>query len=143
MVFGWEDSHDAYQQVNDDGNRAELSHEVLAGGAAFGAFKLFEDRQRKEGKPVSHQFAKELLVGLAGVEVDRLAETKGADYIDRERAKHEAKKSAEKMYDDHYGGQDQYIPTSRAHQTGCNNNSDRTGGRYKQCLFGHYRLTHI
>jgi hypothetical protein len=66
------------------------------------------------GKPVSHQFAKELLVGLAGVEVDRLAETKGADYIDRERAKHEAKKSAEKMYDDHYGGQDQYDPNQQA-----------------------------
>ena len=29
------------------------------------------------GKPVSHQFAKEMLAGLAGVEVDRLAETYG------------------------------------------------------------------
>jgi len=62
------------------------------------------------GKPVSHQFAKELLVGLAGVEVDRLAETKGADYIDRERAKHEAKKNAEHMYDEHYGNQENYDP---------------------------------
>jgi Protein of unknown function (DUF3759) len=62
------------------------------------------------GKPVSHQFAKELLVGLAGAEVDRLAETKGADYIDRERAKHEAKKNAEHMYDQHYGNEDNYDP---------------------------------
>jgi len=29
------------------------------------------------GKPVSHQFAKELLAGFAGAEVDKLAETKG------------------------------------------------------------------
>jgi cysteine synthase len=64
----------------------------------------------KLGKPVSHQFAKELLVGLAGAEVDRLAETKGADYIDRERAKHEAKKNAEHMYDQHYGNEDNYDP---------------------------------
>lgn len=62
------------------------------------------------GKPVSHQFAKELLVGLAGVEVDRLAETKGADYIDREKAKREAKKNAEHMYDQHYGNEDNYNP---------------------------------
>ena len=56
--------------------------------------KLFEDRQRKagkancsslqihcsqslSGKPVSHEFAKELLAGIAGGEADRLAETKG------------------------------------------------------------------
>jgi hypothetical protein len=69
------------------------------------------------GKPISHQFAKELLVGFAGVEVDRLAETKGADYIDRERAKHEAKKNAEHLYDEHYGREDNYDPErSRPHE---------------------------
>lgn len=98
---------------------------------------MFEDKQRDDGKPVSHQFAKELLVGLAGVEADRLAETKGEDFIDRERTKHSAKKNvcvqsseivmivkvltfylkAEHMYDDHYGGQDQYDPQQqRPHQ---------------------------
>ncbi len=57
--------------------------------------KLFEDNQRKQGtqysrlasfvplahrsvgKPVSHAFAKELLAGFAGGEVDKLAETHG------------------------------------------------------------------
>ena len=29
------------------------------------------------GKPVSHQFAKELLAGFAGGEIDKLAETHG------------------------------------------------------------------
>lgn len=49
------------------------------------------------GKPISHQFAKELLVGFAAAEVDKLAETKGEDWFDKERAKHEAKKNAEHM----------------------------------------------
>jgi hypothetical protein len=34
----------------DTGNHASLGHEVLAGGAAFAAMKVFEDRQRKEGE---------------------------------------------------------------------------------------------
>jgi hypothetical protein len=65
------------------------------------------------GKPVSHQFAKELLVGIAGAEVDKLAETKGMDFIDREKAKRHAKDNVENMYDQHYvqnQGADQYDP---------------------------------
>ena len=65
------------------------------------------------GKPVSHQFAKELLAGFAGGEVDRLCETKGADYIDRERAKRDARQNAEQLYDQHYGDQDQYDPNQQ------------------------------
>lgn len=67
-------------------------------------------RHRITGQPVSHAFAKEMLAGLAGAEVDKLVETKGEDFFDRERSKHEAKKRAENLYDQHYGGQDQYDP---------------------------------
>ena len=80
----------------------------MAGGAAFAGFKAFEDHQRKEGQPVNHAFAKELLAGFAGAEVDKLAETKGADWVDREKAKHHARENAEHMYDEHYGGYDNY-----------------------------------
>ena len=62
---------------------------------------------------MSHAFAKELLAGFAGAEVDKLAETKGEDFFDREKAKHQAKKRAEDLYDDHYvnnQGADQYDP---------------------------------
>jgi hypothetical protein len=128
------ESHDAYQQVYDNqgDNQASLGHELIAGAASFAAFKTFEDHQRKEGKSecshahrrkpagtiltcdkgkqVNHQFAKEVLAGFAGAEVDRLAETKGEDFIDRERAKHDAKRNAEHMYDEHYGQYDQYDP---------------------------------
>lgn len=62
------------------------------------------------GKPVSHQFAKELLAGFAGAEVDKLAETKGADWIDREKAKRQARENAEQLYDQQYGQYDQYNP---------------------------------
>ncbi|KAL3422892.1 putative CipC-like antibiotic response protein [Phlyctema vagabunda] len=112
MVFGWGESEQAYNDVQSD-NQSSFGHEALAGAASFGAFKIFEDRQRAEGKPVSHQFAKEMLVGLAGAEIDKLAETKGEDFVDRERAKHAAKQNVERMYDDHYiNGQnaDQYDP---------------------------------
>lgn len=47
------------------------------------------------GKPVEHAFAKELLAGFAAAEVDKLAETKGEDFVDREKAKREAKRNAE------------------------------------------------
>ena len=62
---------------------------------------------------MSHQFAKELLAGFAGAEVDKLAETKGEDFFDREKAKHQAKKRAEELYDNHYVDNhraDQYDP---------------------------------
>lgn len=101
MPFGWGDSEQSYDRVYNNDNfeehKSSLSHEVIAGGAAFAGFKAFEDHQRKEGKSVSHAFAKELLAGFAAAEVDKLAETKGEDWFDREKAKHEAKRSAERM----------------------------------------------
>ena len=66
-------------------HQARFSHELIGGAAAFAGFKAFEDHQRKEGKVVNHAFAKELLVGFAGAEIDKLAETKGEDFFDRER----------------------------------------------------------
>ena len=82
-------------------HEAKFSHELVSGAASFEAMKLFEDHQRKEGKhdqrfpttpfrskadnpcrhtgkQVDHQFAKELLAGFAGGEIDKLAETHGA-----------------------------------------------------------------
>lgn len=49
------EAQDHYNQVyqQDDDNKAEFSHELLAGGASFMAMKMFEDRQRKEGKRIT------------------------------------------------------------------------------------------
>lgn len=82
----------------------------MAGGAAFEAMKLFEDRQRKNGETVKHGLAKEMLAGLAAAEVDKLAETKGMDYLDREKAKHHAKKQVEHLYEQQHGQYDEYNP---------------------------------
>jgi len=62
------------------------------------------------GETVNHGLAKELLAGFAVAEVDKLVETKGLDYIDREKAKHQAKKQAEHLYDEQYGSESQYDP---------------------------------
>lgn len=71
---------------------------------------MFEDKQRKEGKPVSHAFAKEALASVAGAEVDKLFESKGLNALDKEKAKHHAKEHAKENYDRHYGDKEQWHP---------------------------------
>lgn len=109
--FGWDDSQDSHEQVyGGRQHEAKFSHELIAGAASFEAFKAFEDHQRREGKPVSHAFAKEALVGLAGAEVDKLFETKGLNEFDKIQAKRHAEENAQHLYDQHYGGRDQWHP---------------------------------
>ncbi|MCJ1321798.1 hypothetical protein MMC17_008553 [Xylographa soralifera] len=121
-MFGWDDAEQAHQQVYQQGggydnpdpdNKGKFSHELIAGGAAFEGFKLYEDHQRKEGKTVNHQFAKEVLAGFVGGEVDKLAETHGMNEYDRYEARKHATESAGNMYDQHYvqnEGANQYNP---------------------------------
>ncbi|RSH86238.1 uncharacterized protein EHS24_004476 [Apiotrichum porosum] len=89
----------AERTINADPNNPEhqghLSHELIGGAAAFAAARAYEQKQEREGKPANHALAKELLAAFAGAEVDKLAETKGLSFLDREKAKHEAKKQAE------------------------------------------------
>jgi len=96
-------------------HKAKFWHEVCAGGAGFEAMKKFEEHQRKEGKPVDHVKAKEILAAFAGAAVDRFAETKGEDFIDRKKAKHAATEQAKALYDQQYGSQDQYDPSQACH----------------------------
>ncbi|OJJ99785.1 hypothetical protein ASPACDRAFT_60614 [Aspergillus aculeatus ATCC 16872] len=104
MAWGWDESNEAHRQVynGEQHHEAKFSHELLAGAASFEGMKLFEDHQRKEGKPVSHAFAKELLAGIVGSQIDRLAETKGMDEVDKIRAKKHAQENAHQMYEEHY-----------------------------------------
>lgn len=113
--MGWfDDSQQDHEQFHNEG---KFSHELVAGAASFEGFKLWEDHQRKEGKTVNHAFAKELLAGFVGGEVDKLAETKGRDewdrHEDKERIKKQARERASNMYDEHYGNQDDYNPRDR------------------------------
>jgi len=76
---------------------------------------------------VNHAFAKELLAGFVGGEVDKLAETHGMNEYDKFEARKHAKESAENMYDEHYvRGQnaDQYDPNQYGPPKQLNYNND-------------------
>lgn len=92
--------------------------------------KLFEDNNRKNGKhplpishlprqhltfagePVKHQFVKEALAGLAAAEVDKLAETKGEDWVreHKQKTKERAIQQSQELYDSQYGNGNDYNP---------------------------------
>lgn len=50
----------------------------------------------QNGKPATHAKAVELIATLTAGAVDHYIESKGLDEIDREKAKHKAKKDAER-----------------------------------------------
>ncbi|KAF7352733.1 Mitochondrial carrier protein [Mycena venus] len=111
MAFGWlhklhkSDYREekAYEQVvnaEKPEHKAALSHELIAAAAAYEAAKKYEEHCAANGKPDSHAKAKELMAAFSGAFVDRMVETKGLDTIDKEKAKHDAKKRAEEQSDE-------------------------------------------
>lgn len=95
-MFGFGDHHS--QVYNETVHKSSWTHELIAGAAAFEAMKAYEDRQ--EG--ASHKLTKEIFAALAAAEADKLFETKGLDFLDRERAKSQAEANAERIYDEKY-----------------------------------------
>ncbi|KZT39617.1 putative phosphoglycerate mutase family protein [Sistotremastrum suecicum HHB10207 ss-3] len=97
--MGWFDDNSdqaqAYDQVTNRPHEASWSHELIAGAASYEAAKAYENHVAENGQPPSHEKAKELLAGFVGAFVDREVETRGLDYIDREKAKHHARQQAE------------------------------------------------
>lgn len=52
-MFGFDESREKRDEIyNGQPHESHLSHELVAGGAAFEAMKLFEDRQRSEGMSI-------------------------------------------------------------------------------------------
>ncbi|KAH8555825.1 hypothetical protein BGW37DRAFT_419421 [Umbelopsis sp. PMI_123] len=99
---------EAYEQVQavqvpTEEHKANWTHELIGGAAAFEAMRLYEQKAEKEGKKDDHAFAKEILAGIAGATVDGLVESKGLNFIDREKAKHHATQEAEKLYRERTG----------------------------------------
>jgi len=92
----------AYDTVVNSPHKAALSHELLAAAASYEAAKAYEDHEAKNGKPPTHQAVKELLAGFAGAFIDRMVETKGLDYVDKEEAKYQAKHHVNKAVDEHW-----------------------------------------
>ncbi|KAJ5103207.1 hypothetical protein N7532_003736 [Penicillium argentinense] len=88
-------NYQEYSQ-NPEEHQAKFSHELIGGAAAYEAMKAYEDHEAREGKVDDHAKAKEIVAGLAGAFIDREFETKGLDFIDREKAKRHAE---ERCYD--------------------------------------------
>ncbi|KAH9467078.1 hypothetical protein H4Q26_000687 [Puccinia striiformis f. sp. tritici PST-130] len=80
-------------------SQSGISHELISGAAAYEAAKSWEDHKKRNGEPEDHAKAKEIAAGIAGAFVDRMVETHGLDYIDREKAKREARERVESAID--------------------------------------------
>ncbi|KAJ9203695.1 hypothetical protein DTO166G4_8140 [Paecilomyces variotii] len=93
---------DNHAEFTGSEHKAELSHELIAGAASYEAAKAYEKHVAENGQPPSHEKAKEILAGLAGAFIDREVETRGLDYVDRERAKRHARENIEQGYTEDY-----------------------------------------
>ncbi|KAG8743512.1 hypothetical protein FRC10_011903 [Ceratobasidium sp. 414] len=91
---GDSDQAQAHDLVTNRPHEASWTHELIAGAASYEAAKAYEEHVARNGKPTSHEKAKEILAGLAGAFVDRIVETKGLDFIDKEKAKRHAHQQA-------------------------------------------------
>ncbi|KAJ3789143.1 hypothetical protein F5050DRAFT_1711613 [Lentinula boryana] len=100
MGFFSDDSEQAqaWDQVNNAPHKAELSHELLAAAASYEAAKAYEKHVADNGEPDSHATRNELLATFAGGFIDRIVETKGLDFIDKEKAQYHAKKQLEEQF---------------------------------------------
>jgi hypothetical protein len=67
------------------------------------AMKAYEDHIRNTGEQVSHPRMKEMLAAFATAEVDKLFQTHGLDFLDREQAKRRAVHQAHHLAEERYG----------------------------------------
>ncbi|KAG9079549.1 hypothetical protein FRC06_007666 [Ceratobasidium sp. 370] len=104
--MGWfsddSDQAQAYDQVTNKPHEASWTHELIAGAASFEAAKAYEEHVAQNGRPDSHAKAKEFIAGAIGAFVDREVETRGLDFIDKEKAKHHARQQADAALADNY-----------------------------------------
>ncbi|KAI5287395.1 hypothetical protein KEM54_006023 [Ascosphaera aggregata] len=99
------DHQEVYNGEELEHHHAKFSHSVIAGAASYQAMKAYNEHKAKtEGEGASkHATAKNIIAGLVGAEIDRLAEGKGRDAWDRHKLKKQAEENANKMYDEKYG----------------------------------------
>ncbi|KAI7904754.1 uncharacterized protein BX663DRAFT_503444 [Cokeromyces recurvatus] len=88
-----------FNNIPEEHHKARLSHELIAGAASYEAVKAYNEHCAKNGKPNDHATAMEILAGFAGSAIDRMVETKGLDFIDRERAKRHAEEQVKQFYE--------------------------------------------
>ncbi|CAG8733964.1 23099_t:CDS:2, partial [Dentiscutata erythropus] len=90
---------------NDKKHKGHLTHEIIAGAAAFEAMKHYEKKKEEQtGQKDKHAFLKEAFVAFAAGEAEKLIETKGLDALDKAKAKRHAEEQASQLYDEKYSG---------------------------------------
>ncbi|CAO3639736.1 unnamed protein product [Cunninghamella blakesleeana] len=99
MMDHFSNSYEQVRSAETEEHKAKLSHELIAGAAAYEAIKAYNEHCEKNGKPASHAKAKEILGGLAGGLLTKLIETKGLDALDKYKAEQHAKEQLENYYD--------------------------------------------
>lgn len=91
-------------------SEGSFSHEAIGAGVGFAAMHEWEKKQRAEGKPVNHAFAKEALAAAVGFETDKLFEKDVVPWAEKKEVERHARKQAEQMYDQQYGDKEEWHP---------------------------------
>jgi hypothetical protein len=103
-LFSHHHARDAYDQVYGGGRpQHEVTHELLAGAAAFEAMRMYENHRVREGIPERHELGKELLAGFVGAEIDKHFENDRYGHLNRHEAKRLAREQADYLYQQQYG----------------------------------------
>ncbi len=103
-LFSHHHARDAYDQVYGGGRPPhEVTHELLAGAAAFEAMRMYEHHREREGIPEHHELAKELLAGFAAAEIDKHFESGRLGHLDRDQARLQAQQQADHLWQQQYG----------------------------------------
>jgi hypothetical protein len=103
-LFSHHHARDAYDQVYGGGlPHHQMTHELLAGAAAFEAMRLFEQHREREGIPEHHQLAKELLAGFVGAELEKHFESGRYGHLNKHDAQRLAREQADSLYQQRYG----------------------------------------
>ncbi|KAG8875986.1 hypothetical protein FRB97_004536 [Tulasnella sp. 331] len=80
----------AHDEVEKAPHKAKLSHQLIAGAAAFEAARAYEHHEASNGTKVRFALIKSVVAAAIGAYIDRIVESKGLDWLDKEKAKKEA-----------------------------------------------------
>jgi hypothetical protein len=95
----------AYDQVYGNGMRDhDVTHELLAGAAAFEAVRMYQHHREREGIAEHHAVGKEMLAGLAAAEVDKHFAARRFGHLNRDEARRQARQQADYLWQQQYGG---------------------------------------
>ncbi|KAI7877845.1 ricin B-like lectin [Lichtheimia hyalospora FSU 10163] len=102
----YEQAAEVHRQVYQEQpeKKAHLSHQLIAGAAAFEAVKAYRRHQEAKGEEVSHGFIKQSVAALAASQIVKFAEEHDWSSKDKEEATRQAQAAAEHYSTREFGG---------------------------------------